>query len=93
MSALNLGELRRALEDAAHLPDDAAVRIEVDQRELVAHEAGPASLTIDGAPPGTTYQGLEHLRIHARAATHPELVEVYRAAPGQSPDDDPDGYA
>ena len=70
------------------------VRIEFDQRELVAQEAGPESLTIEGAPRGHTYQGVEHLRIHARAATNEEVVEVYLAAPGQSPDDyDPDGYA
>lgn len=93
MTALNLGELRRALEAAAHLPDQTPVRIEVDQREVVAHEAGPESLTIEGAPRGHTYQGVEHVRVHARAATHEELTEVYLAAPGESPDGvDPDGY-
>jgi hypothetical protein len=89
MTALNLGELRRALEAAAHLPDDAPVRIEVDRRELVATQAGPESLTIEGTAPGHTYQGVEHLRIHARSATNEELVEIYLAAPGQTPD----GYA
>lgn len=94
MAALTLGELRRALEAAAHLPDETTVRIETDQRELVAHRAGPESLTIEGAPRGHTYQGVEHLRMHARTATNDELAEVYRAAPGQSPDGyDPDGYA
>ena len=94
MTALHLGALRQALEAAAHLPDDTAVRIEIDQRELVALEAGPESLTIDGAPRGHTYQGVEHLRSHARAATNEDLAEVYLAAPGQSPDGvDPDGYA
>ncbi|WP_047870443.1 hypothetical protein [Nocardiopsis sp. RV163] len=91
MRALALGDLRAALASAEHLPDDTPVRIGVDHQDLVVETAAAASLTIDGTSRGHTYQGVQHLRLHARPATASETSVVYAPAPGQDPDG-PDDY-